>query len=121
MGAWLQSIWQDIRFGARTLRKNPGIALAAASLHRMTHFSQLRDSRGDHGLVLDADRVGEPLLVHPRRIDSGLDIHIEVQHINNNTQHGINDCPPAGTAGDEQHPAVPGDDHRRSGCSVPLG
>ena len=26
---WLESIWQDIRFAARTLRKNPGFAIAA--------------------------------------------------------------------------------------------
>jgi putative ABC transport system permease protein len=29
MGAWLQTLWQDVRFGARMLRKNPGFALAA--------------------------------------------------------------------------------------------
>src|SRR5208282_616560 len=28
-GAWLEQFWQDVRFGARQLRRNPGFALAA--------------------------------------------------------------------------------------------
>ena len=89
-----------------------GVALPDL-LHRVAHELEPR-----HGLLVsrhgfEAGNIGKPLMMQPRRIHRGLNVHVVIHDIDNDIEHGVDDRAAAGAARDQQHLAVPGHDGRR--------
>src|SRR5579871_2766455 len=100
---------------AAGLRINPdgmGVALSAAT-DRMAHAPQRRHRLRIPVRPLEADLVGEPLVIQPRRVHGRADVHVEIDDVDDDVQHGVDDGAAAGAAGDEHHLAVAGYDGRR--------
>ena len=95
------------------------IALARAG-DRVAHGPELVHGGGVLADSLEAHPVREPLVVQPRRIDGRADVHVELQHVEDDLQRGVDDGPAAGTAGDQHHLAVLGHDGRRLRAEHPF-
>ncbi len=89
-----------------------GIALARAA-DGVAHRFQMLHGLGVLAGTLEIRRVGEPRMMQPRRVHGGADVHVEVDHVDDDAQDRVDDRPAAGAAGDEDDLAVLGHDGRR--------
>src|SRR5262245_1139985 len=61
----------------------------ACGLHDVSHALELVHRCRVTPLPLEAQAIREPLMMQPRRIDGVLNVHAEVNHVDNDLQRGV--------------------------------
>src|SRR6516164_7466606 len=93
-----------------------GVALLRGfPIDRMAHSAKLLQGHRMTGMggPFERNLIRKPLMMKPRRIDRFAQVQVEFQDIEHYPQHGIDNGPAAGAAGNHEYLAVFGNNRRR--------